>query len=62
MKHQELAKLQKEFDSLPDEEKIHRLATVAQYYLGQLTRDAKVVVDVTKYWSQFKMLKEEGSL
>lgn len=60
MKHEELTKLRREYNRLPDEEKIERLETIAQYYLGQLAREADIVVDLTKYWPHFKLMKEDG--
>ena len=62
MNYKELAKLERQFDKLSDEEKIRRLQVVSQYYLSLLTNGAKVVVDVTKHWSQFEMLEEDGNV
>lgn len=58
MKHEELAKLQKEYNRLPLEEKLRRMEYLAQYYCGALTKDGSAVVDATKYWPQFEEMKK----
>lgn len=57
MKHEELSKLQKQYDRLTTEEKLRRVEYLAQYYLGINTKDCKFVVDATKYWPQFEEMK-----
>ena len=60
MKHEELSKLQRQYDRLPMEEKIRRLEILADYYLGMHTRDSKFVVDATKYWDQYEQLSKQA--
>ena len=59
MNHTELGKLQRQFDKLPVEEKFRRMDYLLNYYLGLLTDDAKWVVDATKHWPQFELMKEQ---
>lgn len=54
MKHEELGKLQHQYDRLPMEEKVRRLEILADYYLDMHTWGCKFVVDVTKYWPQIE--------
>lgn len=58
MKHEELAKLRKEFNRLPIEEKLRRMEYLADYYCKALTKDGSAVVDATKYWPQFEEMKK----
>lgn len=63
MKHEELGKLQRQYDRLSDKEKIRRLEVLADYYLGLNTRECKFVVDATKHWRQFEeMVKQNQAI
>lgn len=60
MKHEELAKLQRQYDKLSPQEKIRRLEILANYYLGLQTNDCKFVVDATKHWPQFEEMQRQA--
>lgn len=60
MKHEELSKLQRQYDRLTLAEKVRRLEILADYYVGLNTRDGKFVVDATKYWSQYEELAKQA--
>lgn len=59
MKHEELGKLQRQYDRLTKDEKIRRLEIVVDYYLSENTRDCKFVVDVTKHWPRFEEMNKQ---
>ncbi|MDX9668705.1 hypothetical protein [Pseudomonas sp. P8_250] len=61
MKHQELNKLQRQYDALPMAEKVRRLEFLAGYYLSLNTNDCKFVVDATKHWPQFQEMSKQAA-
>lgn len=62
MKHQELSKLQRQYDRLPMVERLRRAEFLADYYLGLNTRDCKFVVDATKHWPQFEEMSKQAGV
>lgn len=60
MKHEELGKLQRQYDRLTKDEKIRRLEILLDYHLQQTTRDCKFVVDATKHWLQFEEMAKQS--
>lgn len=60
MKHQDLSKLQKQYDRLPIQVRLERAEFLANYYLGQVTNEANFIVDATKHWPQFAEMKRQA--
>lgn len=63
MKHQDFAKLQKQYDRLPIQTRLERAEFLANYYLGLVTHDANFIVDATKHWPQFaEMIRQKPAI
>lgn len=60
MKFADYTKLRREYEQLPIAVRLARVEFLADYYLGQITRDGSVIVDATKHWPQYAEMARQA--